>query len=262
MNKNSIIATSTSFPDTNALAKSYANLEAYLLEAASVQAILKEAKSNLCEAPDFIPEAPSRKKYGFTNQYQQILDEIAERTLQREHRRIVFYAARLRVQNMIEKLKKSRRNLMGHIDMYREQFEDRRGAMNEVPRDYEIAQINIFFCNQLAFEAYERLAELNLTISHGVSITEHWAFGKKIDLKASLAAEHARSKRIWVVQYSGNGGKFHFDSSGPDEVPPGPYLTFDEAVRDALGWECTADTIGGMAQLYNVETGEITRNFR
>ncbi len=261
MNKNSLIATSTAFPDTTALSRTYDALVACMNEATRVEAILKEANGNLCEAADFIPHAPTREKYGFTGEFYRIERTIKQRTLQREQRRIIYYAARLRVQDTIETLKRARIQLVAHAVMYREQFEDRVGCSNEVLRDHEIARINVFFCDQLAFEAYERLKELNQAISHGVAIAEHWAHGKKIDLSASLKAEHARSERIWVVQYSGHGSKFRHSGEDPESLPLEPYLTLDEARIDAGGWECTADTIGGQAQLFNVKTGETNRDF-
>ncbi|QQR60088.1 MAG: hypothetical protein IPG59_11580 [Candidatus Melainabacteria bacterium] len=261
MNKNSIITIPTMFPNTDALAKTYDALESCMAEAAVVEAILKEANGNLCEAADFIPDAPTREKHGFSGEFYRIERTIKERTLQREQRRIIYYAARLRLENMIKKLSNARLALVEHSLMYREQFDARVGYEDEDPRYHEIARINVFFCDQLALEAYVRLKELNLAISHGVSISEHWAHGKKIDLSASLKAEYVRSERIWVVQYSGWGSKFRHSGENPESPPPDPYLTLDEARIDAGGWECTADTIGGQAQLFNVKTGETTRDF-
>lgn len=256
MNKNSIIATSTNFPDTRDILKHYNALVALLAEASLCEAVLKEAKGELCEAPDFIPEAPTREKHGFSSEFYRIERTIKERTRQREHRRIVFYGARLRVQNMIESLKAARLNLVNSACNYREIFEGQVGTMNENERDHEIGRINIFFCDQLAFEAYERLKELNLSISHGVGINELWANGQKVDLSASLKAEHARSERVWEVQYSAHGSKFRHSGPDPYKPPRGPHLTIDEAQIDARGWECSADTIGGAAILYNVRTQE------
>lgn len=261
MNKHSLIPTASNFTErTQELTKLYTALETCLAEAVQVEAILKEAKSNLCEALDFIPAQPDPRKH-FGSAYYEVLNLITERTQQRNQRRIVFYAARLRVQNMIPALKKARTDLISFSEEYREVFEKIVEMSGYNERDHEIGRCNVFFCNQLAFEAFEKLKELNLAISHGVGIDEHWSFGVRADLKGTLDVEHKRSRRIWVVKYSGNGGTFHFDSSGPDQVPPGPYLTYDEAKRDAQGWELTADTIGGMAQLYNVETGDTVNNF-
>lgn len=261
MNKHSLLPTSKNCTErTQELINLYAALEFCLAEATQVESILKEAKSNLCEGLDFIPAPPDPKKH-FGSAYYEVLHLIAERTQQRNQRRIVFYAAKLRVENMIPALKKSRTDLIAFSDKYREVFDQIVGMSGYNERDHEIGRINIFLCNMLASEAFDRLKELSLAISHGVDIDEHWSFGVRADLKATLAAEHDRSKRIWVVQYSGHGSKFRFDGTNPDEVPEGPYLTYDEAKRDALGWELTADTIGGAAQLYNVETGKSTSNF-
>lgn len=261
MNKNSIIATSTNFPDTRDVSKHYNALVAVLAEAAVCEAILKEVKGELCEAPDFIPEAPTREKHGFSGEFYRIERTIKERTLQQEQRRIVFYGARLRVQNMIQTLKVARINLVNAASLYRQIFDGQAGTMNENERDHEIGRINIFFCDQLAFEAYERLKELNLAISHGVGINELWSNGQKIDLSASLKAEYARSERVWEVQYSGHGSDFRHSGADPDSPPRGPHLTLDEARIDAGGWVVSADTIGGAAQLYNVKTGKTSNDF-
>lgn len=262
MNKNSIIATSTNFPDTTAVSKHFDALVAVLAESAVCEAILKEAKGELCEAPDFIPEAPTYEKHGFSGQFYLIQRTIKERTLQREQRRIVYYAARLRVQNMIQTLKVARINLVNSASVYREIFDGQVGTMNENERDHEIGRINIFFCDQLAFEAYERLRQLSVAISHGVGIDELWANGQKIDLSASLKAEYARSERVWEVKYSGHGSDYRHSGANPDSPPRGPHLTFDEARADAENWEGIADTIGGAAILYNVRTQATVSDYR
>ncbi len=262
MNKNSLLATSTNFPDTKALVKSYDALAASLSEAQAVEKILKEAKGELCEAPDFIPEPPTREKHGFSSDFYRIERTIKERTIQRERRRIVFYAARLRVQNMIQTLKKARLELVSHAVMYRDQFENQVGTMNEIERDHEIGRINVFFCDQLAFEAYERLRELSVAISHGVGIAELWANGQKVDLSTSLKAEHTRSERVWEVKYSGHGSSFRHSGANPDAPVRGPHLTLDEARVDAVNWEGIADTIGGAAILYNVRTQATISDYR
>lgn len=259
MNKHSLLPTVCNYTErTQELTKLYSALETCLAEAVQVEAILKEAKSNLCEALDFIPAPPDPKKH-FGAARHELLELISERKQQRNQRRIVFYAAKLRVQGMIPSLKKARNDLITFSEEYREVFEKVVGLSGYNKRDHEIGRCNVFFCNQLAFEAFEKMKELNLAISHGVGIAEHWAFGVRADLKATLDAQHARSRRVWVVQYW-TGQSFVFDHTGK-EVPSGPYLTYDEATREALGWELTADTIGGMAQIYNVETGETTRSF-
>lgn len=62
--------------------------------------------------------------------------------------------------------------------------------------------------------------------------------------------------RTFVTMSSGHGSDYRFDGADPDNPPPPPYMTEQEAKASADHWAGIADTIGGSAVVYDVRRHE------
>jgi hypothetical protein len=76
-----------------------------------------------------------------------------------------------------------------------------------------------------------------------------------------LFADEAERKFVTKVIAGAINVRYVFDGPNRDVPPPPPHMTFQEARADAISWELYADTVGGSALIYNVETGEETHRF-
>lgn len=76
-----------------------------------------------------------------------------------------------------------------------------------------------------------------------------------------LFADEAERKFVTKAIAGAINVRYVFDGPDRDNPPPPPHMTFQEARADAISWESFADTVGGGALIYNVETGEETHRF-
>lgn len=264
MNRNSIIAPGNSLEIADLILK-FAELETCMLEAEKAKSILEEATGALCESWDFNQISAEWQKVPSA------IEPINRRRIlecinKRDHLRIIFYAAKIRVYLMMETLKKSREELVVVCEEYRNKLETGLQPVlsNTLSTDatlnmnLQIGRINVFFCNQLALDAYKLYHDLKEMIKHGVSLSQHWAQGHKVDLAATLALTHEQSQRVWAVRYSLH-SKSRFDGPDPEQPPPGPLLTLDEAKYDAFNWVRICD---GDADPVNMQTGDVIADIR
>lgn len=60
-----------------------------------------------------------------------------------------------------------------------------------------------------------------------------------------------RPRREFLVLYSTHGSEFHF-ADGSNDLPDGPYMTFDEAAAIAERFETGSDVVEGRACVFDV----------
>ncbi|CAN5146446.1 hypothetical protein BH10CYA1_BH10CYA1_38500 [soil metagenome] len=61
-------------------------------------------------------------------------------------------------------------------------------------------------------------------------------------------------RRQFLVLYSTHGAEFHF-ADGSNDVPAGPYMTFDEAAAVAERFDTASDIVEGRACVFDVREG-------
>lgn len=259
MNKHSIIPT-PGIAQTAAVASAYIALETALEDAQSAATLAKEANGNLCEGADFIPAAPSDDvRWKNQGEYYRTLRLIEEKKMEKEHRRITLYGCKLRFMQAMTHLYEARQTLILAVNALRDAVEQVTDEQLKLQAD--AARCNVFFAEVLLLNSAKTARAHYKALGYGVGIENAYAGNGPIDLRAALATEYERLRREWTVMSSGHGSKFRFEGGDGTQVPEGPYLTFDEARADGIDWECTADTIGGRACLYNVRTKQEVGTF-
>jgi len=259
VNKHSIIPT-PGIAETAAVACAYIALEAALEVVESAATLAKEANGNLCETADFIPAAPSEDlRWNNQGEYYRTLRLIEEKKMEKEHRRITLYGCKLRFLQAISDLHATRQTLVLAVNALRDAVEQVTDEGLKLQAD--AARCNVFFAEALLLNTNKAARTHSKALRYGVGIENGFAGNGPIDLRAALNTEYERLRREWTVMSSGHGSKFRFDGGDGTEVPEGPYLTFDEARADGIDWECSADSIGGQAMLYNVRTKEQVGRF-
>jgi hypothetical protein len=252
VNKHSIIPT-PGIAQTAAVAAAYIVLETALEDAQTAATLVKEANGNLCESADFIPAEPSDDiRWNNQGEYYRTLRLIEEKKLEKEHRRITLYGCKLRAMQAITDLYGAREALVLAVNAVRDAVDQVKDEKLKLQAD--AARCNVFYAEALLLNSNRAARAHSKALSYGVGIENAYAGNGAIDLRASLNAEYERLSREWTVMFSGHGSKFRFEGGDGTEVPAGPYLTIDEARADGIDWECSADTIGGRACLYNVRT--------
>lgn len=256
MNCNDLIASGSGADISNLILK-FTQLQACMVECQKARSVLEEATCNLKESHDLDPEFAELEKQPYRVE---LIGNKAIRELikERNYRRIIFYAARIRVHTILDRLKKCREEMVLEYERY---YRDIEKTQTETNPSYglEIGRINCFFCNQLAIDAYKLCHELKELIQKdGVSLSQFWIYGRKVDLSATLASTQQESQRVWAVKYSLH-SKLRFDGPDPDRPPPGPLLTLDEAKYDAFNWVRICD---GDAFPVNMSTGDYVGDIR
>lgn len=254
VNKHSIIAT-PHIAETAAVALAYADLEVAISEVQTSHTLYKDANGNLCENADFIPATPTgddrRKMKDW--EYHQLLRTIEEKKLEREQRRVTLYGCKLRWLSAISGIAVARNSLIEAVNALRTAIDS-----NSDPKlrlQVDAARCNVVFAELLLLSAHNLSREMSKSSSYGLDPHEHYAGSAgRLDLAAALTGEYERTRREWVVKYSGQGSSYRFEGGDGTQVPEGPYQTFEEARDDGAAWESNACTIGGGALLYNVRT--------
>ena len=259
MNKHSIIPT-PGITQTAAVATAYIALETALDDAQTAATLVKEANGNLCESADFIPAAPTDDiRWNNQGEYYRTLRLIEEKKMEKEHRRITLYGCKLRAMQAMSDLYGAREALILAVNALREAADQVTDEKLKLQAD--AARCNVFFAEALLLNSNRAARAHYKALGYGVGIENGYAGNGAIDLRASLNAEYERLRREWTVMFSGHGSKFRFEGGDGTQVPEGPYLTIDEASADGADWECSADTIGGQACLYNVRTRQEVNRF-
>lgn len=236
--------------DISTLNLKFTQLQDCMIECQNARSVLEEASRNLCESYDFKQDSAEWNSlpYGVEPIGRESMNELIK---ERDHRRIIFYAARIRVSTILDRLKKCREEMLLECEKYKV-ADETTPTMTKDSHGAEIVRINRFFCDQLAIKAYKLCHELKKLIQPGASISDYWTNGHKVDLSATLASTHQESQRVWAVKYSLH-SKLRFDGPDPDCPPPGPLLTLDEAKYDAFNWVRICD---GDAFVVNMNTGD------
>lgn len=259
MNKHSIIAT-PQIAETAPVSAAYDALEKAHQDAETALSLMNDAFGSLCESEDFIPADPTdEERWASHSKYLEKLATIKRKKLEREHRRITYYGCKLRLLSCISEMSRSRKTLIEAVNALRNVTESI--TDKELRLQAESARCNIVFAEFLLSTTYTAERVLHKASGYYHAVSEVWKDGHNIDLEASLKAEIDRCRREWVVMSSGHGSAFRFDGGDGNQVPEGPYLSFDEAVGEGIAWELISDTIGGRAQLYNVRTNKTVGDF-
>ena len=237
----------TLMPASAKMAASFQALEAAIATGREAGATRKEAFGNLCESDDFIPAEPGPECRG-TDWYVR-RRQIKEKTAERTRRRLFFYGAELRLLKAVTDLAACRERLIGDCEALRVALES--GKIEDL-LEVDAAMCNIIFATTLCFEAFVLHSELRKLCGCALHPEDMYVAGKKLNLRQIVQEECERLRREWVVMSAAHGSSFRFDGEDGNEVPPGPYLTVDEAERDAYEWEGIGCTVGAQAKLYNV----------
>lgn len=255
MNWNDLIASGDG-ADISNLNLKFTQLKECMIECQNARSVLEEANRNLCESYDFNKGSAewNNMPYGVEPIGRDCIHELIK---ERDHRRILLYAARIRLYTILDRLKMCREEMLLECEKYQGEVETK-STTTKNPHIEEIGRINYFFCNQLAFNAYKLCYELKKLIPPGEFVSHYWTNGHKVDLSATLASTLNESQRVWAVKYSLY-SKLRFDGPDPDRPPPGPLLTLDEAKYDAFNWVRICD---GDAIPVNMRTGEFVGNIR
>ncbi len=260
-----ILIPTPNFPETAAVAAAFDTLDTAIATATQAGEARKEAYGNLCESADFIPPEPDGKLYGHDRTLR--FHQIATKTRERLRRRVLFYAAELRLMRAFIDLQDSRSVLVAEVEKLRLAIEKPRPA-DEQPRpegtadidDTGIFELDAAICNlllatTLCLQAYQLAAQLRRLGGYFLHPNLMYLPGdKKVDLRELIVGELNRLRREYVIASGAHGSSLRFDGGDGTVVPSGPYLTLDEAdwqCGEIIGHGCT---VGAQAQPFNVRT--------
>src|SRR5262249_36534612 len=119
------------------------------------------------------------------------------------------------------------------------------------PLEIYRVRIALYRIRKTMFMPFGITSDMALPVAKGAVLIEAEETPRKLVTNPIYVND---SPREYVVKYAASGSLFRFDT--PDgTVPSGPWMTFEEASAFALHWCHEADTIGGDALVYHVQSG-------
>lgn len=257
MNATSIIPT-PGLANADDLHHAHVALETAMSDTTKALSLAKQARSQLCEAPEFLAPPAVRPETSRWDAERINASYVARKTAERDKRRLLFFACYLRVVNCNNVLTAAISNAAKAVTSMRETI-DSLGASPSFEK--QCAMVNCFTTDDLLMNArlllrgstrdwwyYHVGDETNR--KYGPE-TIYLIPGVHANLHEMLQAEYDDSKREWMVLAGGGYGT----AAPPTEPPSGPFLTFEEASDEGGDWIGYGCTIGASASCYNIRTG-------